>query len=257
MKIPAALILSACTLMWLASETSARAAEALQEAREAVRAGQQELLQAVQRHRQAEKEKRTTAAKIDAVRKQVEAKHEAETGFEAARKAMRAAHEEYDRVAALIHEKLKSQPEYQEAFKTAQAAAERRKALLEDESISPEERAKRLAEWNQLVLRPVTLEQAALEADPAAKAAREKLTKVEEAMAAARERLNTAVESDPALRDAIKAFERAKQDLAASERDQQGARLKIAAAEQRLVREEQQVQRKKLQSYRRRGRHRR
>lgn len=218
------------------------------EARDDLQELQKDLKEAGGRRIKSEAAQRTAAQHIKKVTGELEAKHEVSAGLTKARDAQKVAQEAFDTASAPVLAASKAKPEYQAAVDAAKAASARLKALREDKSLSDADRKKQTSESTQAVFRPSQLEQAALEADPAAKAAREKLTKAGEAVQAARKKVDAAVEKDPALIAAKADLEKAKKDIAAAVQEIERTQQKIAAAQQKLTRESQQLLQQKAQA---------
>jgi hypothetical protein len=197
--------------------------------------------------READVELKSAGAKLKKTRDQVESKLEKENKVESALADQLAAQQAYDRAKEPVLTALKAKPEHQAAVKAADAARAKIKDIRGNLLLAEAERTRQLSDASLATLLPSKLEQVAVDADPAAKDAKAKLTTAADKVAALREKIRKAVESDGEIKAAQKVFDQAKlaDDKA---KDKLATEVRQAAeAAQKLAREQARLAQAKAQ----------
>lgn len=148
-----------------------------------------------------------------------------------------------DQLTKPILNTLKSQSEYKTAEAEAKAAlAELQKirgtAAASETDSSGLPRGKVLL---KTTLRPVELEQSAIQADSAANAEQKRLGSAQEKVAEARRRAEAMVESSAEVKQALNQLKQADLDVDQAERQLENARKKVLAARAKLTRVQQEL----------------
>ncbi len=220
------------------------AQQAVDKAQQAHRDAAKDVTAASQQLTRAEASKRQAVDQAQDVRKQVQEQQESRLGLPALLTQQDAAQKAYDAAAAPVLQALHATGPYLAAVADAKAAHEELQAARRANPSAVEAgNEDALSALVRRTLKPGELEKAAVEANPAAQAARQALGRVQDKVKAAREATKMAVESSSSLRSALNeldsrntAVDRAKADLA---RDRQ----RLAAAAGKVEQERQQLAR--------------
>lgn len=217
------------------------AKKAVDDAQNHMKDAQRELQESTARLHKAEAAHKAAIDKAQAARRQAEDEHEAKLGMPALQKQQADAQSAYDAAAAPVVQKLKATGPYQAAVNEATAAKQELQTLKQAQPVGGGDRNPRESELIRTTLKPAELEKAALAADPAAQAARQRLTGVQANVAAARDKVKSAVEGDSRLRGALKALDASNADLAKAKTEFARDRDKVPAALAKVNREKAQL----------------
>lgn len=211
------------------------------EARDKLQDAEKELKKAQDAKRDAGAELKAAGAKLKKTRDQVETQLEKEHKIESALADQSAAQQAYDKAKEPVIAAVKTTVEHQAAIKSAEVAQAKIKDIKGNLLLAEAERRKQLSDASLATLLPSKLEQAAVDADPAAKDAKAKLATAAEKVAALREKIRKAVESNGEIKTAQKVFDQAKlADDKAKDKLATEAR-QAADAAQKLAREQAQL----------------
>lgn len=196
---------------------------------------------------EAEAKEKSARQKLDEIRKRIEAKAESGSGLDKALAAQDAAKKIFDEAAAPVLKTLKESPAYQAAVKKVADADARLKSIRANESLSTEAKRRELILASKDKLATNELEQAALEADSSAKAARAKLTDAQDRVNQIRAKIRNQIDADPEIKSSLQAMRSAAEATEVAGQKMQRIRDKIAADTAKLAREQQQVKQAELQ----------
>jgi hypothetical protein len=178
---------------------------------------------------------------VQQLRVALERKHEEATGVAAARESQRAAKEEFTAASRPLLATLREQADYQAAVTAAEAAKTRLRTLSDDKAITAEERASLAKTLSRQALAPSQLERAAIDADPKARAAHEKLERATELVAAAVDKLEQAIARDPELKQAMQTLDKARDEFVDARRQVAVQERKAEQSAELLARDEAQL----------------
>lgn len=168
------------------------------------------------------------------VRRKVEQEHDSAPPLVAARKLMEAHQAEFEDASRPVLEKLRQQAEYA-------AAVEQRDGLKAKASGTPSSERESLAKQYAAALAAVrSLEATALQTDPKAKSAKEKLAAAGSKVQALVTQRNEAVDRDSRLVDARRELDKAKGEAAKAKQKAEAESKQFADAERKVKHEEQQ-----------------
>lgn len=197
----------------------------LQSYQQEVTSAQTALQSAQQALALAEQQFRAAGKAFHTAEEEARRNHQNDPEFARARSEVDVARAALEELRAPIIDKLHATPEFTAAQTRATAA---RRAIDElGDDASPEDRDQVLSRVQADLHRPEQMEQAAIQADPAARSASERLKAAEKALAAAAARKKEAIDNDSGVQSA-----RSRLDAAKGDRDR--ARLSLAQAQQQL-----------------------
>jgi hypothetical protein len=205
------------------------------EAREALQSARQALEQAQRDVDKTEQEFKTDARRMQSAEEAARAKHADDPAVSKAKDVRVAAKAGFERLQQPLLETLQATAEYQAAVQQAAAARKRLEEIRGQTTLTVEERARKVKEQQQLVGKPALLEQAAIDADPDAKAAQEQLKLADHAFAKANQARDEKIEQDPELKQARSTFEAAKRNREKTQAAVARARQQAEQASQRLA----------------------
>lgn len=213
----------------------------LKQAKDKLTTAEKQFQTAQKSHNDAEAKEKAAMKSAVAVRQKVQERLEKAAGVEALVTESKGAQTDYDKIRNPLIEALKKTPDYQKASTEGTAAMTQLKEVRSQKGLTEKERKSMTAGLNEKAMKPGKFEQAAIDADPKAKAAREALEAVQKKLNAAREKIKKDVEADRETIAAAKSVDDARAEskktseaLARESLQLEQAREHVAAVEQRL-----------------------
>jgi chromosome segregation ATPase len=207
----------------------------LEQARSSVTSARQALQAAGTASAAAEQSLRTAGRELRETEEKARDKHSKAPEFVRAKAARDAARDEYERISQPVLDTLHETTEYEAALRDAQDARRKLEASRSDTSLTEERRMQKAKDLQPVIGKPAQLEAEAIDADPDAGAARERLREAEQALAKANARRNEAVQQDPDLKTARSRLESARQERVQTQRAIDSAQQDLIRAEQLLA----------------------
>lgn len=207
----------------------------VEQARDAVQSARQALQQAERDVDKAEQEFKAAAKNVQSSEEAARGKHANDPAVSKAKDAREAAKSGFEGLRRPLIEKLHATAEHQAAVKQADAARKRLDEIRAETALTVDERARKVKEQQQLVGKPSLLEQAAVDADPQAKAAQDQLKLADQAFAKANQGRDEKIEQDPDLKQARSKFEAARKSREKVQAAVARARQQAEQASQRLA----------------------
>lgn len=221
------------------------ARKSVREAEESAKADQKAELEATKVVTEARRRHKLAAAELKSAREKQTATEEETRGVASLVAETKRHQTELDQLAEPLLKSLRSGTAYKAAQDKAKAAlAELQKIRGTPAANEPDEsgmpRGKSLL---KTTLRPVEMEQAVLEANPAAQAVSKRLTAAQEKVAEARRQVEMAVENSGAVKQALAGLKAADREVEQAERQGDSARKKSATSTAKLARAQQDLAR--------------
>jgi hypothetical protein len=189
----------------------------------------------------AQTSQKQTMQRAKQLRDELIGKHESSSGVIAARDAHQAAKSELDRLSAPLVARLREQSAYKAAAQAAEAAQARLRTVADDNRLTADQRAALAKQLSQTSLEPGRMERAAVDADLAARRAREKVESATEAVAAAVDKLQQHIERDPQWLTALAELKQAAAENEAAEAQLRAAQQQTSRAVELLDTEQAQL----------------
>lgn len=210
----------------------------VQEARDKVNAAKREADAAKQAARAADGVYDKAVKHVADVRRTIEQMHDSEPALQEARRKQQAIHDEFEALKKPILEKLAQSATYQAAIQAREAVRQKLANLPVGAAATERETLGSEHQVAQTAVRQ--MEDAAINGDSKAKAARVELSSAEAKVRAQVEKRNAAVDRDPRLAEAKKELDKSKDKLAQAKQKLATELKQLADAEKKLNHEEAQ-----------------
>ena len=165
---------------------------------------------------------------------------------------LNAARGEADRLTKELTKAVKEQPDYLQAVKDADPAREKLNAVRDDKTLAEEERRRQTDELSKALRAPVEMIRTRLDTDSTLQAARKATSAAQVELTNLQRQAAMAVQQDAAVVAATKANQEATDKQTKAKADLDNQRKAVAAAQTKLVQDQQPVQ-PKTQPARRAG----
>jgi len=214
-----------------AQQARQRLANALKQRAEAAR----KLAELKAKRSEAEDKLEEALAKLRKTREELLQRYESKPEVLQAKRQLKEAEQEYKQAIDAVLGQLHAEQRYKEALEAAERARAELAKLHGDDSASPEQRAKRIAELTRQIHLPQQLERDAIRSDPKAAAALQRLRQAQAEVSKRVAEARAAAEKDPTYAAASEEVEKAKAELAAVERDLELQAGELARADAALL----------------------
>lgn len=190
----------------------------------------------------AQKALKVAEQKVVTTRTQVTKKHLSDSGLNKVRSALLIAAAEYKTAKSALQRVIRERTDYVEAKSAAKDASAELRALNSMKKMTAERKKAKRSELSAIVRQPIQIERESLAGNERLGALERELKLATAAEQATRAKLGRLTMNDASLKNAISAFGRAKDTVAAAEKGLSQARQQVASATRVVAEQKRQQQ---------------
>lgn len=195
----------------------------------------------------------TAEQKVVSTRAKVTKQHLSDSGLNKVRAAQLAAVAEYDEAKAALQRVIRERTDYVEAKSAAKDASAELRSLNTNKKMSAERKRVKRSELSAIVRQPIEIERESLAGNERLTVLESELKKAIGVEQATRAKLGRLIANDATLKKAINAYGKAKDAVAAAEKDLTKARQQVTSSTRIAAQQKKQQQAKIKNSNKKKG----